>query len=499
MAATTSAPSPASAFADQQQTVFIIGLISSILSLVSTVTVITLLIIMKKRNGYLWIIFNMAVAQLFFDVTNFLANVDSGFAIVWRAILESTSTFSSTIVIFWTNVSSMVVFYIVNYSVSFDIVKWLYWLAAAVILPALIMSAVKFSAFFGSTTMQEDADIVSIAVRSAGIIFNFVLCGFILYDVNMVTNRDEACARKELYNSNIRVRGKQSLVHDHPISTDDDNNDVSALSSSSSSSYLLRSLSLSSISRTISSVSWSTASSKASTVARQPSASGALSPPSCSASPHTASVKLTNKKITLHSKALQTLAQRMVYYPIMQFFVFAPRFLYDAVYNGVGPFTGANSSTQFGWACIYSIMEPSAGLWYLIIFLAMQPNAWAQFKRLFVCDISPIMMTKQRLAVKERDNNVISSSASITGSINNWDVKSDGSATVISMQDYDEDQLVSIIERSRLTIEGDASFATPISDFAFGVDAELGAAASSPITARFELLPVSARASRIDV
>lgn len=95
-------------------------------------------------------------------------------------------------------------------------------------------------------------------------------------------------------------------------------------------------------------------------------------------------LKKANKKETKYYTAILVLSHRLIYYPIAQSVARSGAAIYEPVY-GFGPFEGETASTtQFVFELLYTILNPSAGILYMIIFLIMQPMAFDIFMKLFV-------------------------------------------------------------------------------------------------------------------
>lgn len=82
---------------------------------------------------------------------------------------------------------------------------------------------------------------------------------------------------------------------------------------------------------------------------------------------------------TPQEMAIKVLAQRMIYYPLIQTICRLGAAIYEARY-GFGPYTGNSSNTKFALACCYAALSPATGIGYLFIFLLMQPYAMDQLR-----------------------------------------------------------------------------------------------------------------------
>jgi len=92
--------------------------------------------------------------------------------------------------------------------------------------------------------------------------------------------------------------------------------------------------------------------------------------------------------------AIDILARRMFYYPLVQALGRLGACIYEGIY-GFDKYSGHTSDTQFGLACFYYLTAPSIGAGYLIIFLIMQPKAYQHFKTLiFECDFESLVKKK---------------------------------------------------------------------------------------------------------
>ena len=96
-----------------------------------------------------------------------------------------------------------------------------------------------------------------------------------------------------------------------------------------------------------------------------------------------ATLQLCNS--TPQELAIDVLANRMFYYPLVQAMGRIGASIYEGMY-GFDRYSGNTSDTQFALACFYYLTAPSIGMGYLIIFLIMQPKAYQHFKSLiFTC------------------------------------------------------------------------------------------------------------------
>lgn len=91
------------------------------------------------------------------------------------------------------------------------------------------------------------------------------------------------------------------------------------------------------------------------------------------------SARRTKFTRTPQEMAIKVLAQRMIYYPLMQTISRLGASIYEARY-GFGPYTGNSSTTRFAMACCYAGLSPATGIGYLCIFLMMQPYAMEQLR-----------------------------------------------------------------------------------------------------------------------
>ena len=92
------------------------------------------------------------------------------------------------------------------------------------------------------------------------------------------------------------------------------------------------------------------------------------------------------KSLGEKESAITLLAERMIYYPLIQTISRIGAAVYEGIY-GFEPFpTAATSTGQFISGIFMSILTPSAGLGYLIIFLIFQPNAASLLLRWIRCN-----------------------------------------------------------------------------------------------------------------
>jgi hypothetical protein len=80
-------------------------------------------------------------------------------------------------------------------------------------------------------------------------------------------------------------------------------------------------------------------------------------------------------------RAIREMVRRMLYYPLVQAICRVPPSIYEAIYS-IHPFTSPAPPEKYALAILTAIFTPSTGTGYLMIFLIMQPNAYATWKAL---------------------------------------------------------------------------------------------------------------------
>ena len=168
-------------FSNTQLTAGAILLILAFLSLTSTMTTLYLMYDMKRRNGYLLLIFNLTVCQIFYDAPFFLVPFYSVGDVLTTA--NFLFTFAGLAVALWTNVVSFVLYNIVKYLQSFDIYGHYRSFACLVFIPSLVMACCA-AVYSGD---QEKLLIVNnfyYWVRIGSIVFNVVVHGLISLKLN---------------------------------------------------------------------------------------------------------------------------------------------------------------------------------------------------------------------------------------------------------------------------------------------------------------------------
>ena len=102
----------------------------------------------------------------------------------------------------------------------------------------------------------------------------------------------------------------------------------------------------------------------------------------------------SNAPKSIHQEAIETLAWRLIYYPVVQTISRAAVAWYELEYNfNLSP--TQPTANEFIGLCFVAIFTPSASFGYLCIFLLMQPNAWHCLKCLLCCRV----YVPKRLAV----------------------------------------------------------------------------------------------------
>jgi hypothetical protein len=137
--------------------------------------------------------------------------------------------------------------------------------------------------------------------------------------------------------------------------------------------------------------------------------------------------------------AIDVLANRMFYYPLVQALGRIGASIYEGMY-GFDKYSGNSSDTQFGLACFYYLTAPSIGTAYFVIFLIMQPKAYQHFKSLiFTCKPAvEVELNSEHLSIT-RDTSFDQFNPSIA------DMRSSDRISHINMQffyDMDEGALV---------------------------------------------------------
>ncbi len=161
------------------QTEFIAGLMLlflALFSLVSTVTTLYLIYDMKRRNGYLLLIFNLTICQFFYDLPFFMLPWYN-----YRITLDITNfmfTFAGLAVALWTNVISLVLYNIVQYLHSFDIYGHYLQFASMVFVPSLLLACLMVAYFKDEDTIQV-LNQIYYWTRIGSILFNVAIHGLI--------------------------------------------------------------------------------------------------------------------------------------------------------------------------------------------------------------------------------------------------------------------------------------------------------------------------------
>jgi len=83
-------------------------------------------------------------------------------------------------------------------------------------------------------------------------------------------------------------------------------------------------------------------------------------------------------------KSMFVVANRMMYYPIIQFMSRVFNAIYERSYS-FGQFTQPVPTTQFLLRCLVCVTQPSAGLGFLVVFLVFQPRAREVLGALLLC------------------------------------------------------------------------------------------------------------------
>eukprot|EP01039_Chlorochromonas_danica_P005098 gene5099-5602_t len=92
---------------------------------------------------------------------------------------------------------------------------------------------------------------------------------------------------------------------------------------------------------------------------------------------------------SVHERAIETLAQRMVYYPVVQALSRSGLSWYEGIY-GLNFNPHEATPTQYACMIFFTIVTPMASVGYLVIFLIMQPSAYTLLKSKLGCQVSHV-------------------------------------------------------------------------------------------------------------
>lgn len=153
----------------------------ALIALVCTVLTLYLIIDMKRRNGYLLLIFNVTVCQLMYDITFFLIPFYK-FDIAMECVVL-LSTFSGLAVALWTNVISIILYNIVEYLHSFDIYGSYVMFASVIFIPSAII-AVCATVYYEKDPEWTVFNDIYYWIRIGSIVFNIAIHVMISYKLS---------------------------------------------------------------------------------------------------------------------------------------------------------------------------------------------------------------------------------------------------------------------------------------------------------------------------
>ncbi len=157
---------------------------TAFISFVSTLTTLFLIHDMKRWNGYLLLIYNMTICQMFYDLSFFLVPFyDSSNQVV--NVITFLTAAAGLAVAFWTNIISVVLYVIVQYLQSFQIDKYFMTFFCSIVFTSLLF------AFFDTFYLHDkEAHRVLFNVyfwtRVASILFNITIQGLISYKLHLM-------------------------------------------------------------------------------------------------------------------------------------------------------------------------------------------------------------------------------------------------------------------------------------------------------------------------
>jgi hypothetical protein len=161
---------------DQLLTVFLISNIVSGISLACTLVNLFLIKVMKKWNGYLAIIVNMCFCQMVYDVSFTLhISTNNGDAVV--ALWNACQFFGGLSVSLWTNILATIIFRVVYFRRSTDIIKNFYLLCCIALLPSLLLGLLALLLQVKGLDGRKEnvVEMVYYWGRIASIVYNFIM------------------------------------------------------------------------------------------------------------------------------------------------------------------------------------------------------------------------------------------------------------------------------------------------------------------------------------
>lgn len=153
----------------------------ALISIVCTMLTLYLIIDMKRRNGYLLLIFNVTICQFLYDITFFMIpfyKID----IVMECVVL-ISTFSGLAVALWTNVISIILYNIVEYLHSFDIYGSYMMFASVIFIPSAVIACCA-TAFYMNDPEWTIFNDIYYWIRIGSILFNIGIHVMISYKLS---------------------------------------------------------------------------------------------------------------------------------------------------------------------------------------------------------------------------------------------------------------------------------------------------------------------------
>ncbi len=165
------------------QNEFIAGMLLlalALFSIICTITTLWLIYDMKRRNGYLLLIWNLTISQFMYDLPFFMLPFYKNR--VCEDVMNFMFIFAGMAVALWTNVISLVLYYIVEYLQSFDIYGYYPIFAGCIFIPSCVLASLAI-VYYGKYNHFE---LIYYWIRIASILFNLIIHAMISYKLQVM-------------------------------------------------------------------------------------------------------------------------------------------------------------------------------------------------------------------------------------------------------------------------------------------------------------------------
>lgn len=206
---------PAGDYSTSQWIGGVILITTAFVSFVSTLTTLFLIHDMKRWNGYLLLIYNMTICQMFYDLSFFLVPFYDTSNQVVNVITFLTAA-AGLAVAFWTNIISVVLYVIVQYLQSFQIDKYFFTFFCSIVFTSLLFACFD-TLYLHDEAVHRVLFNVYFWTRVASILFNITIQGLISYKLHLMGFSSTPKQQQQQQSSSSSVAYAASAAAKDPI------------------------------------------------------------------------------------------------------------------------------------------------------------------------------------------------------------------------------------------------------------------------------------------